>query len=336
MRAALTSFFLLAAMPACAATVTTIDVPGAPDTNAGSIGPSGIVGGGYVPGSGDPCGRACGYFRMPDGTFQTFPVFDSTNVSIDGVLDDGTAVGTYIKGTRDRGFARTPDGKIKDIFFHKTDTSMQALNASGIALGNTISPSGYSTFLRTPDGKTTVLAIPGCSAAVLGTGINAAGTVAGVCLSGNAPGPFLQTLGGQTTFLGKKDWENTGVGAIDDTGAAAGGYVDKHTGIKHGYVRNADGKYRSFDLPGDNPVNTYIVGMTVVGRDRQVVGWYMGQDTRYYGFVVHGNGSSEVFDVSGGSAKESGTIAAGISPSGAVVGTYFDDDLRSHGFIRTP
>lgn len=336
MRAALTSLFLLAAVPASAATVTVIDVPGASFTNAGSISPSGIVGGGYAPGSSDPCGRQCGFFRMPDGTFQTFSVFDATNVAVDGVLDDGTAVGTYITGTRNRGFARKPDGKLRDIFFHKTNTDMQGLNASGIALGNASSPTGDFAFLRTPEGKTEVLNIDGCHFATFGTGINAAGTVAGSCLVGDDLVGFVRTLDGQTTFLQKRGWENMGVGAIDDTGAIAGGYVDKHTGTMHGYVRNADGKYRSFDLPGDNPVNTYIVAMTIVGGERQIVGWYMGQDARDYGFLVHADGSNEVFDVSGGSAKQSGTIVGGISPSGIVVGTYFDDSLRSHGFIRTP
>ncbi|HEX4862032.1 MAG TPA: hypothetical protein VFV07_12405, partial [Rhizomicrobium sp.] len=245
MRAVLTSLLLLAAVPASAATVTVIDVPGALFTNAGSISPSGIVGGGYEPSGSDPCGQECGYFRMPDGTFQTFSVFDSTNVGIGGVLDDGTSVGTYIKGTRDRGFARTPDGKLKDIFFHKTSTFMEGINASGIAFGNTIAVPGYTTFLRTPDGKTTVLEITGCPFATFGTGINAAGTVVGSCLSGDQPVPFLRTLDGQITFISKRGWENMGAGAIDDTGAIAGGYIDKHTGTEHGYVRNAEGKYRS-------------------------------------------------------------------------------------------
>jgi hypothetical protein len=336
MRTVLTSLFLLAAVPACAATVTIIDVPGARLTYAQSTSPSGIIGGGYAPADSDPCGQECGYLRMPDGTFQTFPVFNATNVSIDGVLDDGTSVGTYILKRRVRSFARTPDGTLTDVFFHKLDTEMRDLNASGIALGSASGVSGYFAFLRTPDRKARILTVEGCSYATFPAGINAAGTVAGSCIQQSTLTVFLRTPDGQVTFLKRRGWEHMGVGAIDDTGAIAGGYIDAQSGIEHGYVRNAGGKYRSFDLPG-GASSLDIVAMTVVGSDRQIFGQFTGSsDERFYSFIHHGDGSNEIFDVSGGHLSGSGTFVSGIAPSGVVVGSYFDDAHGIHGYIRTP
>jgi hypothetical protein len=334
MRAALTSLFLLAAVSARAATVTNIDVPGAQFTYAESISPSGIVGGGYAPGGSDPCGQQCGFLRTPGGTFQTFSVFDAYNAGVTAVLDDGTSVGNYIKGRHTRGFARTPDGTLADIFIHDSNTEMEGINTSGIALG---SASGLrnDAFLRTPDGKIELLTLKGCGFAS-GAGINAAGAVAGFCIHKDKGASFLRTLDGKTTLLKNHGWKNMGVGAIDDTGTVVGGYVDKQTGAEHGYIRDADGTYHSFELPGDNPINTYIIAMTVVGADRQVVGWLTALDGRDYGFIHHANGSDEIFDVSGGHASRGGTNVSGISPSGVVVGYYFDDNLRPHGYIRTP
>jgi hypothetical protein len=336
MRAVLTSIFLFAAMPASAVTVTVIDVPGARLTYAQSISPSGIVGGGYAPAGSDPCGQECGYLRMPDGTFQTFPVFGATNVSIDGVLDDGTAVGSYILKRRNRGFARTPDGALTDVFFHKLNTEMRYLNASGTALGSATGVSGDFMFLRAPDRKAKILTIQGCDDATFPAGINAAGTIAGSCIRQGALNVFLRTPDGQVTFLERRGWQHMGVGAIDDTGSIAGAYVDAHSGIEHGFVRDEAGKYRSFDLPG-GASSLEIVATIVVGGDRQVVGYFTGSsDSRYYGFIHHGDGSNEVFDVSGGQLSESGTFVSGITPSGVVVGSYFDDGFGIHGYIRTP
>jgi len=335
MRAALTSLFLLAALSARAATVTNIDVPGAQFTYAESISPSGIVGGGYGPATFDPCGQQCGFLRTPDGTFQTFSVFDAYNAGVTAILDDGTSVGNYIKGHNTRGFARTPDGTVTDIFIHKANTEMEGINTSGIALGNAFSSSRQDVFLRTPDGKIDILKMKGCGFAS-SAGINAAGTVAGFCLHKDKGVGFLRTLDGKITILKKRGWKNMGVSAIDDTGVVAGGYVDTKTGGEHGYIRDADGTYHSFELPGDNPVNTYIMAMTVVGGDRQIVGWLMARDGRDYGFIHHAEGSDEIFDVSGGHASRSGTNVSGISPSGVIVGYYFDDNLHPHGYIRTP
>ena len=338
MRAALTSLFLLAAVPASAATVTVIDVPGAPFTYAESISPSGIVGGGYVPETGDPCGRQCGYLRTPDGTFQTFSVFGSSNVSVDGVLDDGTSVGGYIKGHNVRGFARTPDGTLTDVFFHKLDTEVDYINASGIALGSASGVSGYFAFLRTPDGKADILTIKGCGGgATFPAGINSAGTMVGSCLRKSKLVVFTRTLDGQVTFLRPRHgWTSMGVGAIDDTGTVVGGYVNEQLDVEYGYIRDADGKYRSFYLPNDAyAIN--IIATAVVGGDRQVVGQFKGNsDGHFYGFIHHDDGSNEVFDVSGGHLSETGTFVCGFSPSGVVVGYYFDDNHGIHGYIRTP
>ncbi|MBV9989758.1 MAG: hypothetical protein JOZ72_00570 [Alphaproteobacteria bacterium] len=181
-----------------------------------------------------------------------------------------------------------------------------------------------------------VLKLKGCG--FTGTiGINAAGTMAGNCLHKGRSLPYLRAPDGTLTFVKHAGWQNVGISAIDDTGAVSGIYTDKATGNRHGYIRNVAGGFRSFELPGDNPVNTYIITMAAVNGDRQVVGWLEGSDQRNYGFIHHGDGTDEIFDVSGAHTAQSGTLVSGISPSGAIVGYTFDDGLAGiHGFIRTP
>src|SRR6185312_9641389 len=335
MRAVLTTLLLLAAVPVDAApTVTKIDVPGARFTYAEAISPSGIVAGSYEPSHFDACGNQCGYVRTPDGTITTFSVFGAWNMGARTILDDGTIAGTYLTGHNQRAFIRTPNGALAYISFRKSDTVVKGMTTSGIVAGSVSSSSRNDVFMRTPDGAVEILKMNGCTFA--GTiGINAAGTVAGSCFHKNTLLSYLHTLDGTTTFVKKSGWKNIGISAIDDTGAVAGVYTDKKTDTLHGYIRNASGMFCSFELPGDNPVNTYVIAMTVVSGDRQVVGWLEASDQRNYGFIHHTDGTDEIFDVSGGHETRSGTLVSGISPSGVVVGYYFDDGLLGiHGFIR--
>lgn len=335
MRAVTTLLFLLAAMPAYAATVTVIDVPGAQYTYAEAISPSGIVGGGYSPSGNDPCGQQCGYLRMPNGTFQTFPIFNAVQwATVTGVLDDGTAVGDYYDGHVYRGFARTPDGGMDDISQDRLSTVMVGINKSGIALGSVFGRRHDETLLRTPDGNVQILTLDGCRLSS-GSGINAKGSVAGDCYHNHEHIGFLRLPNGRVKLVKRPSWQEATVGAIDGTGAVAGICTDEATGIG-GYVRDTHGTYTTFTLPGTSKVNEHVTAMTVVGGDRQVAGWFVDNDSRDYGFVVHANGTSDVFDISNGHVAGGGTLVTGISPSGAVVGYYFDDNLQPHGYIRTP
>jgi hypothetical protein len=333
MRAGLTTLLLLAALPTTAATVTKIDIPGASDTYVGAISPTtGIIGGSYIPSGSDPCGRACGFLQAADGTVTTFSVFHATNVGVNAVADDGTAVGVYIQSLRTRGFIRTPDGTVADVFFPKTYTAIRSITPTGVAMG-TILGGDDGGFLRTPDGTVTKLAIKGCPFSTL-SNMNAAGTITGLCLHKSKGFAFLRTLDGKSKRFKPHDWDSAAGIYIDDAGAIVGGYTEKVSGVRGDFIREADGTIHTFaPIPGPS---VYITGMGTAGTDRQVVGWLMGDQERISGFIHHANGTDEIFDVSGATAPQSGTYVTGISPSGVITGYTFDDQLRTHGFVRTP
>lgn len=332
MRAVLSSLFLLMALPAFAATVTVIAVPNGQFTRATAISPSGIVAGTYVPNTNDPCGMVCGFFRMPDGSFQTFSVFGANVLDVTQVLDDQTTVGEYIKGHNDRGFLRMPDGTTSDVFLHKTDTIMTGVESSGIAVG-TAKATG---FMRTPDGVFTFMKPKRCED--IGTvGIDHHGNIAGTCVLGlDKRFAYLRAPDGTYTFIQHKNWKRIDAQAMDHTGAVTGFYNDMLMLKRRIYVRDVDGTFHNFAIPGDNPTNTYIVAMNLIGDDRQVVGWLQTDDQRNYGFILDGSGFNEVFDLSGGHAAQTGTTVEGISPAGIVIGNYIGDDGKPHAFMRTP
>ncbi|MBV9989759.1 MAG: hypothetical protein JOZ72_00575 [Alphaproteobacteria bacterium] len=147
---AIAPLLALAAPALAAPVVTRIDAPGASITYAEAISPSGIVAGAYAPAHTDACGMRCGYLRMPDGTFTTFPVFAATNMGAETVLDDATVAGVYLKGHNNRGFIRSPDGTLTDIFFKKADAIVKGLDDSGIAAGQTPAPRAKTSSCARP------------------------------------------------------------------------------------------------------------------------------------------------------------------------------------------
>jgi hypothetical protein len=336
MRRILAAFLLIAAVPAFADPVVTyIDVPGAGATYVGGISPSGIVAGSYAPNGDDPCGQQCGFVRTPDGTFNTFSVFATSNVGILAVTDDGTTAGAYFPKVRyTHAFIRTPDGALTDIDFRKSFTSILSINTSGAALGKVFGAKNEG-LLRKPNGKIQQFQATGCTYTTP-IAMNDAGTVIGSCLQSGVGVTFLRARDGETTLIEKKGWEHIGANAIDDTGAIAGGYEDTKTQTRHGYIRDAKGKFQTFDFPAQAATNIYFTGMATVGGDRQVAGYFTDSNEHMFGFIHHMGGTDDVFDVSGGHVGQGGTVISGFSPSGVVAGYYFDDALQPHGYIRTP
>lgn len=336
MRAVLTTLLLLATVPALADPVVTyIDVPGAQITYVGSISPSGIVAGSYVPNGSDPCGQQCGFVRTTGGTFQTFSVFATRNVGISAVTDDGTTAGAYYPKTRyTHAFIRKPDGTLTDIHFRKSYTSILSINASGLALGKVF---GAKTegLLRRRKGKVQQFQATNCIYTTP-LAMNDAGTIIGSCIQNGVSVTFLRARDGGITLIEKKGWDHIGANAIDDTGAVAGGYEDTKTQTRHGYIRDAAGKFQTFDFPAQAASNLYLAGMATVSGDRQIAGYFTDSNEHMFGFIHHMGGTDDIFDVSGGHAGQGGTVISGFSPSGVVAGYYFDDTLQPHGYIRTP
>ncbi|HWA89014.1 MAG TPA: hypothetical protein VG889_03200 [Rhizomicrobium sp.] len=332
MRPMPTMLLVLATAPVEAApTATTFDVPGSKSTTVGAVSKSGIVAGTYKPASHDPCGKVCGFLRMPDATFTTFTIFRAVDAGINAINDDGTAVGFYRTGPWDQGFIRTPDGAIAKIKNGDLFTTAVDVNDSGIALGETTVDSSFRGILRTPDGRLSRFKVKRCQHTIP-SGIDATDTVIGTCLRNSAEHGFLRQADGTTTLFDPPGTDLSYGQAIDDSGAIAGLYFDAGNNLD-AYLRDADGTFHLFSV-ASQPQAIGVSAMANVGGEMQVVGNVEVQD-RSLGFVYR-SGTVETFDIAGGTTGGAGTTVAGIAASGTIAGSYSEDGKVWHGYIRTP
>ena len=118
--------------------------------------------------------------------------------------------------------------------------------------------------------------------------------------------------------------------AINAAGAITGDYGDSKS-IAHGFLRNVDGTFETFDaksLP-DTISGTYPVGINASGV---ITGYYLEGSSAVHGFVRATDGTVTVFDAPGGTNL---TSASAINDKGVIVGTYIASSGVSHGYYRS-
>src|SRR5439155_16991701 len=99
----------------------------------------------------------------------------------------------------------------------------------------------------------------------------------------------------------------------------------------HGFIRNVDGTFISFDVPGAMPDS--MGGVANINNAGQLVGSYYDRTrVQYDRYVVHGfirdaGGRFTTFDAPGP------TYPSGINDAGMVAGSYWDG-INYHCFIR--
>jgi hypothetical protein len=238
-------------------TITTFDPPNS-SSGAQSINDSGIVAGGFVDVNG-----AHGYLRAPDGTFTTF---------------DPTGSGTQIE-----------------------IVIPYQINASGAVTGTYVDNNGvHHGFLRDPSGGVTILDAAGAgTAAGEGTeliGMNASGTIVGGIAVGEVNGVVgtshslvLATNGTYTIFDPPQAGAHSSLAeAINDGDAVVGTYRDANL-VRHGYLRQPDGNFVSFDDPeaAQLPLSTTHEGTVPFGINMNgaVVGYYADANGVRHGFI---------------------------------------------------
>lgn len=210
--------------------IVKFDVPGA-DMTAGSNNgtfPAGInnwaaITGYYV----DVKDVYYGFLRSPDGGLTSFqaPGADTTAGSFNGtdptgINDLGAITGEYwdVSGTG-HGFLRSPDGKFTTFDAPGAGgygTTPLAINLGGAVVGYySDSNFAFHAFLRSPDGKFTTWT-----------------------------GPDACTGNGSEGCYG------TGASNINAFGMLVGGFQDDSGYfVHHSFVRSADGKLKTFDVP---------------------------------------------------------------------------------------
>jgi hypothetical protein len=135
--------------------------------------------------------------------------------------------------------------------------------------------------------------------------------------------PGAGTNSGQGTF-------GNGINAF---GEIAGWYVDgSFTG--HGFLRAPDGRFSTFDIPGDVNVVLYPIGLNEGGT---VTGWFCDSNVVCHGFVRAPKGAITTVDVVGAgsiSGAGQGTFEVAINENDETAGYYVDASNVSHGFLR--
>jgi hypothetical protein len=295
-------------------TIHTIDSPGA-GTGAGQgtvalvVSPAGVTMGYYI----DAQNVNHGFLRSPKGSFTTFDVPGS-----------GTLPGQ--------------------------GTQPESMNAGGEITGGYLDSSGMSHgFVRSPDGEFVTFDVPGsgggsCSPGTFCANGTQAGSInTGGVISGQYPdnnGAFHGFVRSRRGLIESFDAPDAGTGAgqgtfvtytdgINPAGAIAGGYVDA-SNVFHGFVRNSDGTFATFDPPGS--VSTDNSGIT---PDGTVTSFYYDASLELHGYIRAPDGTFTFFDVAGaGAGPNQGTEPLNINARKDITGAYIDANGVNHGFLR--
>ena len=166
---------------------TTLDVPGAPLTNARSINDNGQVTGSYSDGS-----KEYG-FVYSNGTFTTLQVPGATSTWASSINNSGQVAGSYSDGSKEHGFVYS-DGTFTILDVPGAIKTLPAsINDSGQVAGYYPDGSGVYGFVYS-GGTFTTFAVPS-AAFTFASSINASGQVTGDYIYAKYMGPhgFIAT-----------------------------------------------------------------------------------------------------------------------------------------------
>ncbi len=120
---------------------------------------------------------------------------------------------------------------------------------------------------------------------------------------------------------------------INPKGAIAGHYIDSAF-VSHGFLRDKDGAFTTFDAPGAGTGASQGTFSYAISPRGEVTGYYYDSADVSHGFLRDRNGVITTFDVPGsGTAPLQGTYGGGFTPRGTIMGNYVDADNLSHGFL---
>ena len=264
----------------------------------------------------DAAGDTAGYYfdsqnaehsfvRSSGGTITTFDPPNSTS-GAQSMNDSGTVAGGFEDANGAHGYLRASGGTITTFDPTGSGTQIEIvypykITASGAVTGTYIDNNGVRHgFFRDPGGQITVLDAPGAgTAAYEGTdflGMNASGTIIGGISVGTVNGVvgtshslMLATDGTYTIFDPPQAGAHSSLAeAINDSGAVVGIYRDANL-VRHGYLRQPDGTFVSFDDPdaAQLPVSATDDGTEPrsINANGVVVGFYADANGVRHGFI---------------------------------------------------
>ena len=323
----LCAWFLSPVVSAQEVRIITFDAPGA-DTKAGDYNgtyPSGINALGVIAGSYQSADTVFhGFLRSRGGKFITFqaPGADTTAGSFDGtypssINDLGAITGYYWDANGfSHGFLLSPDGNFTTFDVPGAGgygTTPKAINFEGAVAGvYTDSNYTFRAFLRSPDGTFTTWI-----------------------------GPYACTGNGSEGCFG------SGASNINAFGTVAGGFEDNSGNfVHHGFVRNAEGKLKMFDVPSAGTGSyqgTGCPGCNVgLNQFGAIAGIYSDTNSVNHGYLRSPDGKFTTFDAPGagtGSYQGTGCFSdcpVSLNDWGAITGIYIDANSVLHGYLRSP
>ena len=305
--------------------IVSFNAPGA-DTNPGDNNgtyPAGINVWGAITGAYQDTNNVFhGFLRSPDGTFTSFEVPEADTSPFNGttpssINDLGAIAGSYYDANGfSHGFLRRPDGKFTTFDVPGVGgfgSTPRAMNLEGAIVGvYTDSNYSFHAFLRRPDGKFTTWI-----------------------------GPDACTGNGSEGCYG------SGATDINAFGTIAGGFEDNSGNfVHHSFVRNAEGKLKTFDVPGAGTGSYQGTGCPGcnLGLNQwgAIAGIYSDANSVNHGFLRSADGHFTTFDAPGagtGSYQGTGCFSdcpVSLNDWGAITGSYIDANYVSHGYLRSP
>jgi hypothetical protein len=230
----------------------------------------------------------------------------------------------------------------------------RSLSAGGaIVLLVALSMSGADFSAAAQEPKVVVIDAPGADSnpgdqsGTYPSAINSAGAITGPYqdASGTYHGFVRSSRGEYTTFdapgadLTPGDFNGTSPSAINDLGVVTGLYWDAN-GFSHGFLRNREGKFASFDVPGVGGFGSVPQAINLEGA---VSGYYADANDSIHPFVRSPDGKFSTWTVANactgnGSQGCYGTGATNINAIGTIAGGFEDNsgNFVHHSLLRSP
>ena len=199
-----------------------------------------------------------------------------------------------------------------------------------------------------PVGTFITFDVPGAVNGTFPTSINPAGAITGYSLDVNSVGHgFLRAKNGTITTFDAPGAGTTGsfpgtyaVG-INPEGTIAGMYTDANNG-SHGFLRASDGTFTTFDPPGRIAIFApFSFGQNLyINPDGAITGTYFESISgnpfggNFRVFVRTPDGTITTFDAATYPPCCIWSFPSGITPAGAITGSFNDGFIINHGFLR--
>jgi len=279
----------------------------------------------------DASGAPHGFLRTRDGAIATIdpPGFGGSFPK--AINAAGVVTGFYCGPTTCHGYLRSPYGAFTTFDVPGAPvTDPAGINPAG-AIAGSYDDANFVVhgFLRASNGAFTTFDAPG-STALGGTfplAIDPSGVIMGQSCGDTTCHGFLRTPDGAITTFDPEGSVYTNPAAINPQGAITGSYADANF-VTHGFLRARDGAFTMFDVPG-----SLSTGPTSINPAGAITGI-----ENLHGFLRARDGAFTIFDVPG---SQYTWRVAGISPAGAIAGSYLFLDAGGNcclerGFLRSP